>query len=123
MKHYNEMFSAPQTLRGRQNMLINNVMKYATGLLGKFEVNPAKHTLIERDMRLLIETFDIREGIPGFTAKAWCFIAFVFLKLLSHRIGDLKQMFEKQDRVEAVLGTIGFGQEYVTTFEEIVVFD
>lgn len=124
MKHYNELFSAPEMLKERREMLINNVMKYVNGLLAKFEVNPILHTLIGRDIRLLVETFDIKEGIPAFTAKTWCFIAFVFLKLLSHRVTDLKlQMFGKGDRVKKVLGTIGFGQEYVTTFEEIVVFD
>jgi len=124
MRHYNEMFSAPKVLRERQDMLMNNVMKYVEGLLAKFGVNATLNVLIGREMRSLVETFDIKEGIPAFTPKTWCFIAFVFLKLVSHRIGDLKrEMFGKKDRVEMVLGTIGFGQEYVITFEEIVVFD
>ena len=120
---YNDMYSDP-LLKQRQQSLIQNVIKYIMGLLNKFNVNPTLTSTVCNEIHLLVETFDITQGIPSFTAKTWCFMAFVFLKLVSHRIKELKkEMFDNSEKVKLVLSTIGYGEEYVTTLEQIVVIE
>eukprot|EP01084_Bolivina_argentea_P066036 120363_1 len=123
MNVYNDVYCDP-LLKQRQEMLINNVIKYINGLLGKFKVDVGLTSKICNEVHLLVDTFDITEGIPSWKAKTWCFIAIVFLKLISHRIDGLKKgMFDKNEMIKNVLGTIGFGEEYVDTLEGIVVLD
>ena len=123
MNEYRDMYNDP-ILKQRQLSLRNNVSKYVMGLLTKFNVNVALTSTVCNELQALIETFDISSAIPSFTAKTWCFVAFVFLKLISNRFGQLKrEMFDKTEVAKKVLDTIGFGEEYVTTLEQIVVFD
>merc|ERR1712173_504941 len=118
------MFSVPHLLQKRREMLVKNVMKYTEGLLQKCGVHSAVHPLIATNIRLLVETFNIKEAIPGLSAKGWCFMAIVFLKLVSYRVEDLRRtMFDRAGVIQKVLGTIGYERERLTSFEAIVVYD